>query len=60
MDSSDAMNKFIGKTIAKVNSEAVNYWIFYFTDGTSIAIEVEYLHSKSLYGIVPIEGFDLL
>lgn len=32
---------FAGKTIKRVDTRACNIWRFYFTNGTSIAIEAE-------------------
>jgi hypothetical protein len=32
---------FVGKTIKRIDTRAVNVWRFFFTDGTAIAIEVE-------------------
>lgn len=41
----------VGKTIKSVNAEAVNVTTFHFTDGTSIAFEVEGM-GFGIYGMV--------
>ena len=42
---------FVGKTIARVDTKAVNIWRFYFTDGTAVAIEVDAV-APMVYGMV--------
>lgn len=43
---------FLGKTIERMDTTAVNEVIFYFTDGTNIALETEcVLPTLGLYGI---------
>lgn len=52
-------NKFLGKTIQRMDTTAVNEVIFYFTDGTSTSIEVEaMISSMGLYGMVSREAED--
>lgn len=44
---------FEGKTVLRLDAKAVNILHFYFTDGTSVAIEVDALApSLGLYGMV--------
>lgn len=43
---------FVGKTIASVNTRAVNSWTFKFTDGTTTTVEVEaVVPTIGLYGM---------
>jgi len=42
---------FVGKTIERMDCRAVNIIRFFFTDGTAIAIETDYL-GAGLYGMV--------
>jgi hypothetical protein len=42
---------FVGKTIESVDCRAVNIIRFYFTDGTAIALETDYM-GVGIYGIV--------
>jgi len=42
---------FIGKTLADVDTRSVNYWVFKFTDGTEVGIEVESM-GLGLMGLV--------
>lgn len=50
--------KFIGKTIKKIDADATNAWTFYFTDDSETSIEVESVYpSMGLYGIA-ISGTD--
>lgn len=42
---------FAGKTIEQIDAKAVNIVYFYFTDGTSLAIEVEAV-GPGIYGLV--------
>src|SRR6266700_5467185 len=46
---------FQGKTIKKLNAQACNYWIFEFTDGSSVGIEVENMG----YGLSGMEVYKL-
>lgn len=39
MTDSRVLEAFKGKTIALVDTECVNMWTFYFTDGTFIELE---------------------
>ena len=45
---------FKGKTVAGINTNAWNMWVFRFTDGTRIAVETEH-KGMGVYGfsIVP-------
>lgn len=44
--------KFLeGKTILRVDTKSVNVWFFFFTDGTSIAIDTE-AKGHGIYGPV--------
>jgi hypothetical protein len=46
---------FVGKTIERMNTTAVNEVKFYFTDGTEVALEtVCELPSLGLYGITQV------
>lgn len=48
---------FVDKTIEKLDTRAVNEVVFYFTDGTKVALETEAaLPSLGLYGIAQVEG----
>lgn len=47
----NAVKDFVGKTIARVDARAVNVTTFYFTDGTSIIMEVEAV-GPGIYGMV--------
>lgn len=43
---------FLGKTISRIDSRAVNSWTFFFTDGTQAVIEVEAVNGPiGLYGL---------
>lgn len=42
---------FAGKTIKRIDAKAVNIVTFYFTDGTSTAIEIEAV-GPGIYGLV--------
>lgn len=46
------MNQFVGKTIERVQATAVNFWVLFFTDGSSIGLEVEHF-GGGLHGIIP-------
>lgn len=54
MNKSFDISKFNGKTIKLVNNNSINYIEFLFTDGSSIAIETEYV-SSNLYSICTTE-----
>jgi hypothetical protein len=41
---------FNGKTIRSVDTSACNVWVFHFTDGTDVSIEVE-ARGWSVFGI---------
>lgn len=46
---------FVGKTIASLDTRAVNEVVFHFTDGTTVALETECaLPSLGLYGIAQV------
>lgn len=38
MSKNTVHNKFVNKTIIRVDSKADNMWVFYFSDGTNIKI----------------------
>lgn len=42
---------FVGKTIERVDTQAVNIWRLWFTDGSAIAIERDAL-APGVYGMV--------
>lgn len=46
-----AKRRFVGKTVASVDTRACNVWTFHFSDGTSTAIEVEAV-APGVYGLV--------
>jgi hypothetical protein len=45
---------FIGKTVSRIDSEAINYVRFYFTDGSSISLETE----RVVGGVMGIMAFE--
>lgn len=48
----DVDKLFVGKTVTKVDTSAVNCWFFHFTDGSVAAVEVEGVQpSIGLYGM---------
>lgn len=53
-------DNFAGKTIQRVDAQAINAWTFHFTDGTQVILETEAVFpSMGLYGIGMSEpGFD--
>jgi hypothetical protein len=47
----DRYKDFVGKTVARVDAEAVNIATFFFTDGTAVAIETEHI-THGIHGMI--------